>query len=65
MTKLSIIKKNGLIALVSGIFLVGCGKRDGGSEGQSFNIQNKGSDTMLQLAQAWSELYAKEFPDVA
>ena len=64
MQKLSVIKKNGLIALVSGFILVGCGKRDGGSEGQSSNIQNKGSDTMLQLAQAWSELYAKEFPDV-
>ena len=46
------------------ILLVGCGKRDGGGTGQSTNIQNKGSDTMLQLAQAWSELYAKEFPDV-
>ena len=46
------------------ILLVGCGKRDGGGTGQSTNIQNKGSDTMLQLAQAWSELYAKENPDV-
>ena len=46
------------------ILLVGCGKRDGGGSGESTNIQNKGSDTMLQLAQAWSELYAKENPDV-
>ena len=38
---------------------LGCGKREGGGgvDGGSTNIQNKGSDTMLQLAQAWSEMY--------
>ena len=64
MTRLSLLKTYGLAMFASIILLVGCGKRDGGGTGQSTNIQNKGSDTMLQLAQAWSELYAKENPDV-
>ena len=64
MTGLSLLKTYGLAMFASVILLVGCGKRDGGGTGQSTNIQNKGSDTMLQLAQAWSELYAKENPDV-
>ncbi len=64
MTRLSLLKTYGLAMFASVILLVGCGKRDGGGTGQSTNIQNKGSDTMLQLAQAWSELYAKENPDV-
>ena len=64
MTRLSLLKTYGLAMFASVILLVGCGKRDGGGSGESTNIQNKGSDTMLQLAQAWSELYAKENPDV-
>ena len=45
---------------------LGCGKREvgGGVDGGSTNIQNKGSDTMLQLAQAWSEMYSAKNPDV-
>ena len=45
---------------------LGCGKREGGGgvDGGSTNIQNKGSDTMLQLAQAWSEMYSAKNPDV-
>ena len=48
------------------VMLLGCGKRDGGGGegGGSTNIQNKGSDTMLQLAQAWSEMYSAKNPDV-
>ena len=52
------------IFAITVLLLPGCGKRDGGGDGQTTNIQNKGSDTMLQLAQAWSELYAKDNPDV-
>tara|TARA_B000000475_G_scaffold174878_1_gene140629 strand:- start:382 stop:1275 length:894 start_codon:yes stop_codon:yes gene_type:complete len=60
-----LIKLKLLSILAITIFLLpGCGKRDGGGDGQTTNIQNKGSDTMLQLAQAWSELYAKDNPDV-
>ena len=59
------IKIKGLVAIASGLLVIGCGKRDGGEgDGQTTNIQNKGSDTMLQLAQAWSEMYAKKNPDV-
>ena len=44
---------------------LGCGKREGGGvDGGSTNIQKKGSDTMLQLAQAWSEMYSAKNPDV-
>ncbi len=49
------------LTLAALIVPTGCGKRDGGD---STNIQNKGSDTMLQLAQAWSEMYAQANPDV-
>ncbi|HEU5057082.1 MAG TPA: phosphate ABC transporter substrate-binding protein [Kofleriaceae bacterium] len=39
----------------------GCGKRRGGGK----MIQNKGSDTMVNLAQAWAEEYRKVNPQVA
>ena len=59
-------KQIGLSLVVSFTLIIaqGCGKRAGGGDGESTNIQNKGSDTMLQLAQAWSELYARSNPDV-
>lgn len=45
----------------------GCGNK--GSDGQKAQatkatIQNKGSDTMVNLAQAWAEAYKKAAPDV-
>ncbi|MBC8326434.1 MAG: phosphate ABC transporter substrate-binding protein [Verrucomicrobia subdivision 3 bacterium] len=60
------ITKSLIVALaVPFLSQLGCGKRDGGGEGgESTNIQNKGSDTMLQLAQAWSEMYSAKNPDV-
>jgi phosphate transport system substrate-binding protein len=45
----------------------GCGKGPSGGEGQTggkVTIQNKGSDTMVILAQAWAEEYHKVAPDV-
>jgi phosphate transport system substrate-binding protein len=42
--------------------LTGCGKGDSGSAMTA--IQNKGSDTMVNLAQAWAEEYKKVKPDV-
>lgn len=42
------------------IALVGCSKKDHG-----LIIQNKGSDTLVNLAQAWSEEYTKINPKVA
>ena len=45
----------------------GCGKSDSGGSGDAAKkqtIQNKGSDTMVNLAQAWAEEYKKVAPDV-
>ena len=44
----------------------GCGKRGGGSgSGSKTSVQNIGSDTMVNLAQAWAEEYAKVDPSVS
>lgn len=53
-----------LLALM--LLPTGCG-RGGGPNGASQSralIQNKGSDTMVNLAQAWAEEYAKVAPNV-
>ena len=57
-----------LILLVSLLFMTACG----GGSGQpssptqaSAYIQNKGSDTMVNLALAWAERYQAEHPDVS
>jgi phosphate transport system substrate-binding protein len=42
------------------VILVGCSKHE-----HSLIIQNKGSDTLVNLAQAWAEEYKKVKPDVA
>ena len=45
----------------------GCGKSESGGSGEAGSkatIQNKGSDTMVNLAQAWAEEYRKVVPDV-
>ena len=45
----------------------GCGKNDKSGSGETpkqQTIQNKGSDTMVNLAQAWAEEYKKVAPDV-
>jgi phosphate transport system substrate-binding protein len=46
----------------------GCGRSSsggGGEAGSKVTIQNKGSDTMVNLAQAWAEEYRKVAPDVS
>jgi phosphate transport system substrate-binding protein len=40
-------------------------KGAGGGKESSVSIQNIGSDTMVNLAQAWAEAYAKVAPDVS
>jgi phosphate transport system substrate-binding protein len=51
------------------IGLVGCGSRqnDSGSNGSSpvTSIENKGSDTMVNLALAWAERYQEIHPEVS
>jgi phosphate transport system substrate-binding protein len=55
-------------ALALTLLQTGCGKSDtsggGGDAAKKQTIQNKGSDTMVNLAQAWAEEYKKVAPDV-
>ena len=46
------------------VLLVACGRKDE-SEGGRVVIQNKGSDTLVNVAQAWAEKYRKIKPGVA
>ncbi|MCX7871721.1 MAG: phosphate ABC transporter substrate-binding protein [Verrucomicrobiae bacterium] len=61
------MKKILLIAIIgcaTAIISAGCKKTSqGGGEGK-LTIQNKGSDTMVNLAQAWAEAYKKVSPNV-
>ncbi len=51
-----------LLALILGLFALGCSRSKGPSK---TIIQNTGSDTMVNLAQAWAEEYAKVEPAVS
>ncbi|MCX6911671.1 MAG: substrate-binding domain-containing protein [Verrucomicrobia bacterium] len=54
-------------ALTLCLLPTGCGKKEGSGSGETAKkqtIQNKGSDTMVNLAQAWAEDYHKAVPDV-
>jgi phosphate transport system substrate-binding protein len=54
-------------ALAVCLLQTGCGKSEpsgGGDATKKQTIQNKGSDTMVNLAQAWAEEYKKVAPDV-
>lgn len=60
--------KGFLAAIVALSFaLAGCGggSGEGGASSDKFVIQNAGSDTMVNLAQAWAEKYAEVKPDVS
>ncbi len=56
------ILKTALFVSTLGV-LVACGGR--GGSGDRTIIQNKGSDTLVNVAQAWAEEYAKKNKDVA
>jgi phosphate transport system substrate-binding protein len=61
--------KTALAALLGfSLALTGCnqggGNSDAGGTAQKTTIQNKGSDTMVNLAQAWAEEYKKAAPGV-
>jgi phosphate transport system substrate-binding protein len=55
-----------VFAVVAAVALVACGPSgDGGDEGGGATIiQNKGSDTMVNVAQVWAEEYRTVAPDV-
>ena len=55
------------ILIASGALLLqtGCGKKNDSGETPKVSIQNQGSDTMVNLAQAWAEAYAEVDPAVS
>lgn len=55
--------RNLFTLLVAIVFLAGCGRPDG--ESSRSVIQNKGSDTLVNVAQAWAEEYQMVNPEVA
>jgi phosphate transport system substrate-binding protein len=52
------------VALLTLTILAACGRPSGG-RGQRTLIQNKGSDTLVNVAQAWAESYKDVDPNVA
>ena len=62
------IRLGAMTAVIAGLILTGCGKKDGETGGKSGGakktIANVGSDTMLQIGMAWSEAYKKATPEV-
>ena len=76
MTKHTRLKCTFGIALTAALvclWTIGCGKSDsssgnkanGSASATKQTIQNIGSDTMVNLAQAWAEAYAKVEPSVS
>jgi phosphate transport system substrate-binding protein len=70
MSKLKTTKWMLAITLAIGLAQTGCGKREGSSSsgsggGKATSVQNIGSDTMVNLAQAWAEEYHKVDPNVS
>lgn len=65
-TRFSGIQLGAAIGLAASMVLVGCGGGGGDKAGGAgkVSIQNKGSDTMVNLAQAWAEEYKKVNPNV-
>jgi phosphate transport system substrate-binding protein len=62
-TKQGNLLLTGLATLIAGLLLTAC-KPGGGQAGRTAIIQNKGSDTMVNVAQAWAEEYKKVRPEV-
>jgi phosphate transport system substrate-binding protein len=61
-------KTTGIELALVVVGLLSCGRGGGGGgddEPERTMIQNKGSDTMVNLAQAWAEEYRKNRPNVA
>jgi phosphate transport system substrate-binding protein len=56
-------QSNFIISATLGLLLLsGCARK---SNDQSNNLQIKGSDTMVNLGQAWAEAYMKQHPDTS
>ena len=54
------------VLVFASLFMGACSSNstDGQTSGQLMSIQNKGSDTMVNLALAWAEAYQAVRPDV-
>jgi phosphate transport system substrate-binding protein len=65
--KLNLERSAGLMAaiLCAAVLLGGCGKKEQGGGEKVTAIQNVGSDTMVNLAQAWAEAYHAVEPAVS
>ena len=65
------VRLGAVATIAAGLVLSGCGKKEGGTAetgkpaGKVTSIQNIGSDTMVNLAQAWAEVYHKVDPTVS
>ncbi len=60
------VTKRLLIFLLIGLLLSGCrGDSGGASQTPAVSLQNKGSDTMVNLALAWAERYQAEHPEAS
>jgi len=61
------VKFGAATVLAASLLQTGCGKSggDGSAKADKTTIQNIGSDTMVNLAQAWAEEYAKVEPGVS
>ncbi len=60
------IKQISFAALAAAsLLLTGCDKKGGDAKKNTLSIQNIGSDTMVNLAQAWAEAYGKAEPSVS
>ena len=58
------------LCLIGGLMLAGCGTKDtdsstGGGDGQETSLRVEGSDTMVNLAQAWAETYKGKRADIS
>jgi phosphate transport system substrate-binding protein len=60
----TILRPAALAACLVAIAAFGCGKGSGDKPGAKTTIQNKGSDTMVNVAQAWAEEYGPVDPSV-
>ena len=54
-----------LVALAAALTTAGCRRSDHKGSGGRTLIQNKGSDTLVNIAQAWAERYREVDPNVA
>src|SRR5512136_1463582 len=62
------MKKNHILAAVLLLLITACGSGPGGGTtqpGTTAYIENKGSDTIVNLALAWAESYQKLHPEVS